>query len=51
MHALQGGLGGGERVPCTLGTTEVNGPDETRIVTAEPFAARPDGVVPTTGPC
>src|SRR5580658_8787406 len=29
---------------------EVNGPDETRIVTAEPFAARPDGVVPTTVP-
>src|SRR6516225_1003770 len=37
--------------PRTLGTTEVNGPDETRIVIAEPFPARPDGLVPTTVPC
>jgi len=36
--------------PLTLGTTDVNGPDETRIVTAAPFPARPDGLVPTTVP-
>jgi hypothetical protein len=48
VRPLQRGLG---LSPCTFGTTEVNGPDETRIVTAEPFAARPDGLVPTTVPC
>src|SRR5579863_6968509 len=40
----------GSLSPFTLGTTEVNGPEETRMVTAEPFAARPDGLVPTTVP-
>ena len=36
--------------PFTAGTREVNGPLETRMVTAVPFATRPDGLVPTTVP-
>src|SRR6266568_146942 len=34
--------------PCTLGTTEVKGPLETRRVIVAPFDARPAGLVPTT---
>src|SRR5712691_4711523 len=35
---------------CTLGTTEVKGPLETRIVIVEPFDTRPAGLVPATLP-
>src|SRR5580658_6823074 len=34
----------------TTGTMEVNGPAETRSETADPFAARPAGLAPTTEP-
>ena len=36
--------------PCTVGTTEVKGPLETRIVIVVPFDTRPAGLVPTTMP-
>ena len=35
---------------CTLGTTEVKSPLETRMVIAAPFGTRPAGRVPTTEP-
>src|SRR5712691_98653 len=35
---------------CTLGTTEVKGPFETRRVIVAPFDTRPAGLVPTTMP-
>ena len=37
-------------LPRTVGTTEVNGPSETRMAIVAPFDARPDGLVPITVP-
>ena len=37
-------------LPRTTGTVDVYGPAETKMATAEPFLARPAGLVPATRP-